>query len=76
MVEINLLVERHQFVELMQPIQPAGKRDAWPVKGIQKGPLASKSGLKTVNLLEQRVCALDGRGRDGHMKQDSRWVFR
>jgi hypothetical protein len=76
MVEINLLVERHQFVELMQPIQPAGKRDAWRMKGIQKDPLASKSGLKTVNLLEQRVCALDGWGRDSHMKQDSRRVFR
>jgi hypothetical protein len=76
MVEINLLVERHQFVESMQSIQPAGKGDAWPMKGIQKDPLASKSGPKTVNLLKQRVCALDGWGRDSHVKQDSRCVFR
>jgi hypothetical protein len=28
MMEINLFIEHHQFTELMQPKQPAGKRDA------------------------------------------------
>jgi hypothetical protein len=76
MVEINLFIEHHQFTELMQPKQPAGKRDAWPRKGIQKDPLASESGLKTVHLLEQRVCALDGRRSDRQMEQDPRRFFR
>ena len=76
MVEINLFIEHHQFTELMQPKQPAGKRDACSRKGIQKDPLASKPGLKTIHLLEQRVCALDGRRRDRQVEQDSKRFLR